>query len=117
VLKPNEMKTYTEAEFRTLLNDWNNSKFSFSRMVEIVNERLSSTQEKQPESEMKDNLVRQVRVGVMLDNMMQSDMELYEKILNTTGFAFEFNNLVTLAGKDTQYSSTENRQQITEGKG
>jgi hypothetical protein len=44
------MKTYTEAEFRTLLNDWNNSKFSFSRMVEMVNDRLSlSPQEKQPE--------------------------------------------------------------------
>jgi len=33
---------WKEAEFRTLLNDWNNTKFSFSRMVEIINERICS---------------------------------------------------------------------------
>lgn len=32
-----------------------------------------------------------------LDGMMESDMKLYEKIMNTSGFAYHFNNLVNLA--------------------
>ncbi len=33
-----------------------------------------------------------------LEGMMKADMTLYEKILDTSGFAFCFNKLVKLAG-------------------
>lgn len=33
----------------------------------------------------------------LLDKMMSADMELYEKILDTPGFAFYFNELCNLA--------------------
>jgi hypothetical protein len=92
------MKTYTEAEFRTLLNDWNNSKFSFSRMVEMVNERLSTPQEKQPEREMRDwdEVKKKFKESELYDNEPHSD--------NFPAFALFLQSHYTLP------------KQITEGK-
>ena len=45
------------------------------------------------------NLVKQIKANKCLDEMMKSDMELYEKILDTPGFAYHFNELLKLAYK------------------
>lgn len=45
------------------------------------------------------NIVKEIRVNEILGHMMDSDMELYEKILDTDGFAYYFNELVKLAQK------------------
>jgi hypothetical protein len=45
------------------------------------------------------NLVKEIRVAEILNKMMDSDMELYEKILDTPGFGYHFNELVKLAQK------------------
>lgn len=37
------------------------------------------------------------KLNKCLDGMMQSDIDLYERILDTNGFAFHFNNLCNLA--------------------
>jgi hypothetical protein len=39
-----------------------------------------------------------------LDGMMDANMELYEKILDTPGFAYHFNELVKLAQSAAQQS-------------
>ena len=46
-----------------------------------------------------ENLVRQIKANECLSGMMKSDMKLYEKILNTEGFAYHFNELAKLAYK------------------
>ncbi len=43
------------------------------------------------------NLVREIRLRELLKHMMDSDKALYEKILDTVGFAFYFNELCNLA--------------------
>ena len=45
---------------------------------------------------MKD-LVKEIKVSKLLGDMMKADMELYEKILDTPGFALAFNELTKLA--------------------
>jgi len=37
------------------------------------------------------------KAKAVIDSMMNSDMVLYEKILDTPGFAFHFNELVKIA--------------------
>jgi len=45
------------------------------------------------------NIVKEMRVDRILNNMMESDMKLYEQILDTNGFSFYFNELTKLAQK------------------
>lgn len=42
-------------------------------------------------------IVRQVRVNHCLSDMMKCDMELYEKIMDTPGFSYQFSQLTKLA--------------------
>lgn len=46
------------------------------------------------------NPVKQIKVAKLLDKMIESDPELYERILDTNGFAFYFNELCLLAEED-----------------
>lgn len=45
------------------------------------------------------NPVKEIKVIKLLDGMMESDMKLYEQILDTAGFAYYFSELVKLAQK------------------
>ncbi len=42
-------------------------------------------------------IVREARVNSFLTKMLETDKELYERILDTDGFAYYFNNLVLMA--------------------
>ncbi len=46
-----------------------------------------------------EDIVKKIRANEYLNGMMKSDMKLYEKILDTPGFAYHFNQLVKLAYK------------------
>jgi len=41
--------------------------------------------------------VKQIKVGKHLDEMLKTDMVLFEKIMDTPGFAYHFNQIVRLA--------------------
>jgi len=41
--------------------------------------------------------VKEIKVNKLLGEMLEADKELYEKIMDTPGFAFSFNELVMLA--------------------
>jgi hypothetical protein len=45
------------------------------------------------------NVVKEIKVAKLLDEMLKIDKELYEKILDTTGFAYCMNELIKLAKK------------------
>ncbi len=48
-------------------------------------------------TELKENIVKEIKVFRQLGKMIESDTTLYEQILETEGFAFYFNELVKLA--------------------
>lgn len=45
------------------------------------------------------NAVKELKVNKHLNSMMKADIKLYEKIMDTAGFAYDFNELVKLAMK------------------
>ena len=51
------------------------------------------------EKNTKTNPEKEAEVRQILKNMMESDLKLYEKILDTVGFAYQFNELIKLAMK------------------
>lgn len=45
------------------------------------------------------DIIKEIKATKCLSKMIESDKKLYEKILDTKGFAFWFNELVKLASK------------------
>lgn len=47
-----------------------------------------------------DSLIRERKVETLVDKMKESDRELYERLTNTPGFSYYFNQLVSIAQDD-----------------
>lgn len=54
--------------------------------------------------------VKQVKVAQHLDKMLEIDKELYEKILDTPGFAYHFNQICLLAETGENWYSVKDLQ-------
>lgn len=59
----------------------------------VADEIIASLSPKEEEK------VKEIRASELLKKMMSADEDLYERILDTPGFAYSFNELVKLASK------------------
>ncbi len=71
-----------------------------SDYIRSLEDDLKQTREKLTEAlKHEPNIVKQLKAQKLLGDMMTADSNLYEKILDTPGFAFAFNELCKLAEK------------------